>query len=170
MTSTSRVNKDPEALTLTVTTELDATVERAWQLWADPRQLERWWGPPTYPATFVDYDLTPGERVSYFMTSPEGDKHHDWWRVIAVDPPKRLELRDGFADDNGMPDENMPITSMVVTLTERAGGGTVMAIEAHFPSVEAMEQMMTMGMPEGMTAALGQIPEILAETISADRK
>ena len=56
MTVTS-FRKDPEALTMTITAELDATVERAWQLWADPRQLERWWGPPTYPATVVDHDL-----------------------------------------------------------------------------------------------------------------
>jgi uncharacterized protein YndB with AHSA1/START domain len=37
------VHKDPEKFTLTFTVELDATVERAWQLWSDPRQLERWW-------------------------------------------------------------------------------------------------------------------------------
>src|SRR5918995_434428 len=51
------------------------TVRRAWQLWADPRQLERWWGPPGYPATFVDHDLTVGSRATYYMTSPEGEKH-----------------------------------------------------------------------------------------------
>ena len=69
----AHVRRDPEALTMTITAELDATVERAWQLWADPRQLERWWGPPTYPATVVDHDLTAGGRVSYFMTGPDGD-------------------------------------------------------------------------------------------------
>ena len=47
----TNVHKDPEALTMTITAEFDAPVERVWQLWADPRQLERWWGPPTYPAT-----------------------------------------------------------------------------------------------------------------------
>ena len=58
------VQKDPKALTMTITAELDATVERSWQLWADPRQLERWWGPPTYPATVVDHDLNPGGRIT----------------------------------------------------------------------------------------------------------
>ena len=41
------VRKDPEALTMTLTAEFDASPERVWELWADPRQLERWWGPPT---------------------------------------------------------------------------------------------------------------------------
>jgi uncharacterized protein YndB with AHSA1/START domain len=166
MTVTS-VRKDPEAFTMTITAELDATLERAWQLWADPRQLERWWGPPTYPATVVDHDLAPGGRVTYFMTGPGGDKSHGWWEVLAVEPPRRLELQDGFADDSGTPNDAMPITTTVVTLTARDGGGTVMAIESHFPSLEAMEQLVSMGMEEGMAAALGQIDGFLAEGVTA---
>jgi len=161
------VSKDPESLTMTIRTELDATVERAWQLWADPRQLERWWGPPTYPATFVDHDLAPGGRVTYFMTGPDGDKFHGWWEVLAADPPNRLELKDGFADDSGTPNDSMPTTIAVVTLTQRDGGGTVMAITSQFPSLAAMEQLASMGMEEGMVAALGQIDEILADDVSS---
>ena len=163
---TVNVHKDPQALTMTVTTELDATVERAWQLWADPRQLERWWGPPTYPATFVDHSLTPGGRVSYFMTGPEGDTAHGWWQILAVEAPSRLELQDGFADASGAPKDDMPSMTMVVTLTE-SGGGTRMAIETRFPSLEAMDRLVSMGMEEGMTAAVGQIPAILAETLTS---
>jgi uncharacterized protein YndB with AHSA1/START domain len=118
------VRKDPEALTMTITTELDANLERAWQLWADPRQLERWWGPPTYPATFVDHDLAAGGRVTYFMTGPEGDKAAGWWTVVSADPPHRLEFKDGFADESGAPNDAMPTMTMVVTLTESNGGGT----------------------------------------------
>lgn len=163
MTVTS-VRKDPELLTMTITTELDARVERAWRLWSDPRQLERWWGPPTWPATVVDHDLTPGGRVTYFMTGPDGDKSHGWWQVLAVEPPYRLELKDGFADDDGAPNDAMPTTTTVVTLTERDGGRTLMAIETRFPSVEAMEQLVSMGMEEGMAAAMSQIDEILSTT------
>lgn len=161
MTVTS-VRKDPENLTMTITTELDATVERAWELWADPRQLERWWGPPTYPATFVDHDLVPGGRVSYFMTGPDGDKSSGWWQVLTVDPPRRLTLLDGFADDSGAPNDAMPTMTMTVTFADRDGGGTLMTIDTQFPSVEAMEQLVSMGMDEGMAAALGQIDGILA--------
>ena len=42
MTVTS-IEKDLDALTMTVNAEFDAAVERTWQLWSDPRQLERWW-------------------------------------------------------------------------------------------------------------------------------
>ena len=60
----------------------------------------------------------------------------------------------------------MPTSTMVMTLTERDGGGTLMAIETRFPSLQAMEQLASMGMEEGITAALGQIPGILADRVT----
>ena len=41
--SVTSVDKDFESLTLTLVADFDARTERVWQLWADPRQLERWW-------------------------------------------------------------------------------------------------------------------------------
>lgn len=166
MTVTS-VRKDPEALTMTFTAELDATVERVWQVWADPRQLERWWGPPSYPATVVDHDLVPGGRVTYFMTGPDGKEYGGWWEVLAVEPPHRLQFKDGFVDDSGTPNDAMPTTTTVVTLAEREGGGTVMTLESSFPSLEAMEQLVAMGVEEGMAAAMAQIDQILAEDVTS---
>ena len=155
------IQKDTERRTLTITAEYDAPVGRVWQLWADPRQLERWWGPPSYPATVVDHDLRPGGTVNYFMTGPEGDRPHGYWRVLVVDPPRHLEFEDGFADDAGAPNPELPTTTTVVTLDEQAEGRTRMAIRTSFPSLEAMEQMVAMGMVEGITEAIGQIDGIL---------
>jgi uncharacterized protein YndB with AHSA1/START domain len=161
MTVDVDITKDPTALTLTVAARFDASVERVWQLLADPRQLERWWGPPTYPATVIDHDLTAGGRVSYFMTGPEGDKHAGWWRVIAVDAPHFLEVEDGFADDSGQPNPDMPTCLMRMTI-EADGDRTRLQTVTTFPSTEAMEQMVGMGMVEGITEAIQQIPAILA--------
>ena len=157
----TNVEKDAESLTLAITTEVDAPVDRTWQLWDDPRQLERWWGPPTYPATFVDHDLTPGGTVTYFMTGPDGDQPHGWWRVLSVDPPNSLEFEDGFAGHDGHPDENMPTMRMRADLHALPGGGTSMRIHISFPSPAAMEKILEMGMEEGMSAALGQIDDIV---------
>jgi uncharacterized protein YndB with AHSA1/START domain len=159
------VRKDTEALTLTAITELDASAERVWQLWADPRQLERWWGPPTYPATFTAHDLRPGGRVDYYMTGPDGDQPQGYWVVVETDPPHSLALRDGFADANGNPDPSFPIMGMRVTIEEIGGGRTRMSIVSTFPDVAAMEKMLEMGMEEGLTQALGQIDAILADDV-----
>ena len=156
------VEKDPKALTMTITAEFDASAQRVWQLWADPRQLERWWGPPTYPATFTKHDLAPGSRVEYHMTGPEGDQPKGYWDVLETDPPHRLVFRDGFSNDDGTPNDALPRNEGRVTIEEIGGGRTRMSIESLFPSTEAMEQILAMGMEEGLREAVGQIDAILA--------
>lgn len=155
------VEKDPATLTMVVTAEFDAPVERVWQLWSDPRQLERWWGPPTYPATVIDHDLVPGGRVTYFMTGPSGDKHHGWWHVLSVDAPHSLEVQDGFADDAGVPNPDLPSTTMRVALSAERGM-TQVVMTSTFASSEAMQQLVEMGMEQGIREAAGQMDAILA--------
>jgi uncharacterized protein YndB with AHSA1/START domain len=155
------VEKNTETLTLMITADLDAPILRAWQLWADPRQLERWWGPPTYPATFVDHELSPGGVVTYFMTGPEGDQPRGWWRVLEVEAPNRLEFEDGFADEEGHPNLDMPTMNIRADLRDRADGGTRMTITTRFSSLSDMETIVEMGMEEGMAAAIGQMDDLL---------
>ena len=162
MTVTS-VRKDANALTLTLTAEFDASPERVWDLWADPRKLERWWGPPTYPATFTAHDLAPGSHVEYHMTGPTGDQPHGYWDIVEAVAPKRLVFVDGFAHDDGTPNDEFPRNEVRATLEPIDAGRTRMSIESRFPSVEAMEQLDAMGMEEGLTQAVGQIDAILAE-------
>ncbi|MFH9418450.1 SRPBCC domain-containing protein [Streptomyces rochei] len=159
--SVTSLNKDLENLTLTLVADFSAPVERVWQLWADPRQLERWWGPPSYPATVEQHDLTPGGDVTYFMTGPEGDKYRGWWRVATVDAPTSLEFTDGFADQDGVPNADMPTTATRVTLTER-DGGTRMEMLSVFDTRDQMEQLMKMGMEDGLREAVGQMDGLLA--------
>jgi uncharacterized protein YndB with AHSA1/START domain len=163
------VKKSPEKLTMTITAEFDASADRVWQLWADPRQLERWWGPPTYPATFTKHDLVPGTRVEYHMTGPEGDQPRGFWDVLEVDAPHRLVYRDGFANEDGTPNDSLPRNEGLVTIEAIGDGRTRMSIESVFPSTEAMEQVLAMGMEEGITQAVGQIDAILAEDAVAPR-
>jgi uncharacterized protein YndB with AHSA1/START domain len=151
------VDRDPVALTLTIVSEFAAPVDRVWQVWADPRQLERWWGPPNYPATVIDHDLTEGGRVRYYMTGPDGEKLHGWWRITSVDAPRSLEFEEGC----GPPNEHLPATTAQVRLVE-AAGKTTMTIVTRFASIADMEQLLGMGKGEGTRLAVGQIDAILA--------
>jgi len=160
--SVTSIDKDFDNLTLTLVAEFDATAEQVWDLWADPRKLERWWGPPTHPATFKTHDLTPGGEVTYFMTGPEGDEFHGWWRIDSIDRPKSLELTDGFADQDGTPNDDMPTTSMKMEISE-SDAGTRMELRSVFNSREQMEELAAMGMEEGLREAVGQMDALLAE-------
>ena len=155
------VTKDFDSLTLTLVADFDAPVERVWQLWADPRQLERWWGPPSYPATVERHDLTPGGEVTYFLTGPDGQRQRGWWRVTSVNPPKSLEFTDGFADQDGASDAGMPTTRVQVQLSEYQGG-TRMELRSFFDNREQMERLVGMGVVEALQQSVGQMDALLA--------
>jgi uncharacterized protein YndB with AHSA1/START domain len=158
--SVTGVDKDIDALTMTITAEFDAGAQRVWELWSDPRQLERWWGPPHFPATVLAHDLSPGGHVAYFMTGPDGETFHGWWRIEEVEPPRRLRFGHGFADGEGKPNPATPTTIATVTIAE-TGGATTMSIESRFASREEMERMLEMGMEQGTVEAIGQIDALL---------
>ncbi|MEB3372123.1 SRPBCC family protein [Saccharopolyspora mangrovi] len=155
------VRHDLDELTLTITAEFAAPVERVWQIYADPRQLERIWGPPTYPATFVDHDLRPGGRCNYYMTSPEGEKFAGWWEVKTVDAPREFTFEDGFADEEFNPLPDMPVAQNVFTFTA-IDGGTRATYVSTYASADALQKVLDMGVVEGASTAINQIDDLLA--------
>jgi uncharacterized protein YndB with AHSA1/START domain len=155
------VQHDLDALTLTITADFAAPVARIWQVYADPRQLEKVWGPPTYPATVVDHELTPGGRMTYFMTGPDGDKHAGYWQITSVDEPTSFSFVDGFADLDFNPNPEMPVSKNVYTFAEH-DGGTRAVFTSTFESAEALQQVLDMGIVEGASLAINQIDELIA--------
>ncbi len=156
-----RTAKDATALTLTVVADFPATPARVWDVWEDPRKLERWWGPPTFPATFTRHDFVVGGESRYYMTGPAGEQPYGWWRIEALDRPNRIDFANGLAGDDGEP---MPGTEPMPSFVtfEAVEGGTRMTAVTRFTSVEQMATMLDMGMEEGFSLAVGQIDALLS--------
>lgn len=154
------INGDSDALTLTVVGNYPASVDRLWQAWADPRQLEKFWGPETWPATFARHDMTEGGRSEYYMTGPDGSTSHGWWRFLSIEPGRLIEFEDRFADEHDRPVDAMPTSRMTVTF-EPTESGSRFTLVTRFPSLEDMEKLVEMGMIEGLRSALAQLDEVL---------
>ncbi len=158
----TNVSHDLDARTITMTAEFAAPIERIWAIYADARQLEKVWGPPTYPATFVDHELVPGTRSTYFMTSPEGEKFAGCWMITEVDEEGRsFSFDDGFCDLDFNLNEDLPVGNNVYSFTE-ANGITTATFHGVYPSAEALQQVLDMGMVEGATTAINQIDALVA--------
>lgn len=153
--------QDRDALTMTVTAEFAAAPERVWTLWEDPRQLERWWGGPEWPATFTRFDFRVGGGANYELHGPDDQVSRGWWRIREIDPAVRLVLEDGWADADGSP-ADMPTTVATITF-ESIGGGTRMVNVTAIPTPDYFEQLAGMGVEAGARASLGQIDAILEE-------
>ncbi|NHB84798.1 SRPBCC domain-containing protein [Tessaracoccus sp. HDW20] len=152
---------DLESRTIILTADFAAPVERVWQVYADPRQLERVWGPPTHPATFVDHDLAPGGRMNYFMTGPDGERYYGFWRVTEVDSPRSFTFEDGFAVDETFAENTDLPVSINTYRFEPNGGHTTMTAVSVYPTAESLQQVLDMGMIEGATSAINQIDGLL---------
>ncbi|WP_203338367.1 SRPBCC family protein [Nocardioides limicola] len=159
------VDTDPDALTLTVVADFTAPLARLWDAFADPRQLERFWGPPTYPATFTRHDMSVGGQSHYAMTGPEGDVSRGYWEYVAVDAPHSFEVRDGFAHADGSPNRDLPSMRVLFTFAATETGSRTVTT-TYFNSVEDMEKLVSMGMVEGLQSAMGQMDDVLADLTS----
>lgn len=164
------MTSDPQALTLTIVADYPCTLERLWEAYVDPRQLERFWGPVEWPATFTRHEVFVGGESHYYMTGPNGEKSRGWFKFTAVDPYAYLEMEDGFADEQGNRNDAMPTMRMTYRF-ERTKQGARFTGVTYFPGVEAMEQLVKMGMLEGTKSAMGQIDAVLADlkSFAADR-
>ena len=147
MTVTS-IDKDVDNLTLTLVADFAAPPSGCGSC-GPTRVSSSAGGAAQLPGHLRAARPEPGRRVTYFMTSPEGEKFHGWWRVTSVDAPKSLEFTDGFADEDGVPAADMPVTTVRMELVEH-DGGTRMELRSVFDTREQMEQLDTMGMTEGL--------------------
>ena len=158
-----KVDKNAEAKTMVITAEFKASIANVWQLWADPRLLERWWGPPGFPATFEQHDLTPGGTITYFMSGGEsGDRFDGTWNVVEVDSPIRLVVEDAIVEADGTPSDGNSMTRMEIDIAA-AGDKTRMILTTHFDSLEGMEKAIAMGVEDGMKAWMAQIDALLPD-------
>lgn len=153
---------DTENLTLTVVADLAAPVERVWSAYTDPEQLSRFWGPPSWPATFTAWDHSVGGRARYTMNGPRGETSSGSWEFVAIDAPHSFEVIDSFADEDGNPLDDFPAMRMTFTFTPTEEGTRMVNI-SHFDSVDALEQLVSMGAIEGTKSALAQLDMVLQD-------
>ena len=154
------VTTDADNLTMTVVADFAAPVGRVWDAYSDPRQLERFWGPPGWPATFTAWDHTVGGRAVYSMNGPRGEKSSGAWEFLSIDAPNAFEVLDSFVDDDGTPLDGFPAQRMSFTF-EPTADGTRMTTTSHFDSVDALEQVVEMGQVEGIKMAMAQLDAVL---------
>ncbi|MEO7587260.1 MAG: SRPBCC family protein [Arachnia sp.] len=159
------IDTDVEALTMTVVADFTVPARRLWEAYSDPRQLEKFWGPPAWPATFSRHDMAPGGQSRYYMSGPDGERMDGLWEIVRVEAPHTLEVRDRFVGDDGRADEDMP-TMRVVFDFEDTDAGSRLVVTTWFNSVPDLEQMLEMGMDEGLSTAMGQIDQVVADLTS----
>ncbi len=103
---------------------IPASPERLFELWSEPSELVKWWGPDGFDVPASALDVRPGGYWRTTMRSPQGDLHTVSGVYRTIDKPRRLVFTWGWDDDTGLRGHETEVT---VTF-EPAPGGTRMVL------------------------------------------
>jgi uncharacterized protein YndB with AHSA1/START domain len=111
-----------------------ATPERLFELWTDPEELAKWWGPEGFTTPTYSMDVRPGGRWHTTMRRPDGTEHVVSGIYRAIEPPKRLVFTWGWDDDAGMRGHETEVT---VTFEPAPGGTRMMLVQQTFVDADS---------------------------------
>jgi len=145
-----------------VTREFDAPVEKVWKAWTEKELLDQWWAPRPWKAKTMSMDFRDGGTWLYYMEGPDGERHYCRADYRSIVPNKSYEGLDGFTDEKGNINEEMPRTNWKVSFG-KTGSGTQVVVDLSFDSTESMEKLIEMGFKGGFAMAHNNLDELLAK-------
>lgn len=154
--------KDLERGTLRVERHFDATPEKVWKAHTESELLGQWWAPKPWKAVTVSLDFREGGRWLYYMLGPEGERHYCVQEYESIEAGKSFAGADFFSDEEGNQKNDMPVSHWKTEFFPE-GEGTKLVSSITYPSGSDLEKILSMGMQEGYTMALGQLEALLAE-------
>ncbi|MGZ8292939.1 MAG: SRPBCC family protein [Telluria sp.] len=146
-----------------ITRIYDAPLQAVWHAWADPAQVEQWWGPRGFSLTTHSKDLRSGGHWHYTMHGPDGTDYPNRTAYLEVEPQARLVY------DHGAGDGRPPMFRVTVEFAE-ADGKTRMEMRMTLPSAEAAAQARQFIKQAGGDATWDRLAEHLAKQVSNEDK
>lgn len=105
-------------------------------------------------------EFKEGGRWIYAMVGPDGNKQWCWADYQKIESNRRFIMTEGFGDENGKADQQMPSMKWTNIFTE-SNGVTNVEIEIEFSSEADLQKIIEMGFEEGFTAAHSNLDEML---------
>ncbi len=152
---------------LILTRRFAAPRKLVWMAYTDCTHLAHWWGPTGWELTHCELDLRPGGVWHYCMSGEYEGKTMDSWGIATyqeINAPHRLTYFDAFSDKDGQVNKNMPQMKVTVTLEEK-DGETLLTNNTLFESAAARQQVIDMGMEEGIAQTWDRLDTYLAERL-----
>ena len=155
-------SKDASNKKLKVEREFDAPVAQVWKAWTEPELLDQWWAPKPWKANTKSMDFREGGRWFYYMEGPDGTRHYCKVDYKTIVPNKSFSGFDGFCDEHGETNTEMPGMDWKVVFTP-VGSTTKVDVDVTFASEEDLNKIVEMGFKEGFAAAHANLDELLAK-------
>lgn len=151
---------DKEKNTLTVRREFRAGRQLVWDCHTKQELLDQWFAPKPLTTKTKSMDFRPGGHWHYAMIDPNGTEYWNKTDYLTIDPIDNYTALDGFTDENGKINEDMPRAKWNVTFTDKGENAVVETVVA-YKSLADLEMVISMGMEEGMMSTLERLDDLL---------
>lgn len=145
---------------LTVTRTFDAPVNLVWRAWTEAKLLDQWWAPKPWRSQTKRMDFTIGGQRLYAMIGPEGEEHWGLTDYLAINVQHSFSGEDAFCDSEGKINEALPI-AVFNNRFEETADKTIVKVITKYASEDHLQQVIQMGMKEGLTMAYENLDSVL---------
>lgn len=84
-----------------ITEEFPVSTQRMFELWTEPRHLQRWFGPIGMTLEAHTLDLRPQGQYHFGLKAPSGQVMWGRWDFLAVQAGQKLRWLHAFSDAQG---------------------------------------------------------------------
>ncbi|MCV9936789.1 SRPBCC domain-containing protein [Boseaceae bacterium BT-24-1] len=151
---------DKENNTMTVKREFDAQRQLVWDCHTKRELLDQWFAPKPLTTKTKSMDFQNGGHWLYAMIEPAGPEYWGRMDYETIRPIDNYTAFDGFCDATGALNPDLPRAKWDVTFTEQ-GPRTLVHTVVAYQSAEALQQVIDMGMKDGMTSTMERLDELL---------
>jgi uncharacterized protein YndB with AHSA1/START domain len=151
---------DKEKNTITIKREFAAGRQLVWDCHTKSELLDQWFAPKPLTTKTKHMDFREGGYWIYAMVDPEGPEYWGRTDYLTIRPIERYTTLDGFCDEKGELNSELPRAEWEVTFHDRAERSLVQTIVT-YKSLADLETVINMGMQEGLVSTLERLDDLL---------
>ncbi len=151
---------DMKVTTLTIRREFLAKRQLIWDCYTKSDYLEEWFAPDPLTAKTKEMDFKEGGFWIYAMVEPNGTEHWGRTDFKQIKPIDFYTSLDGFSDENGNLNPDLPCANWLVTFKDFNGNSLVESVVT-YSSLNDLETVVNMGMEDGIKSVFEKLDKLL---------
>lgn len=136
-----------------------ASIEKVFDAYTKKELFEQWFHPKGASIEVYHFNAVEGGEAFFAIRAPNMTSY-TVTKYQKVDKPNHIEYLDYFANSKGEKDTSMPGMQIFMNFEEQNGQTTVTSTSV-FPTQEAAQQALDMGVEQGMDSTLDQLDKLL---------
>ena len=154
---------------IVITREFSAPRQTVWDVWTQPKHIEKWFGPKGFDTRVETLDFKVGGRSKYVMVGPDGTEYPANGTFKEIVPIEKIVSTDEFGEEyqEAAAEKNLDLPKgMILTaLFDDLGQSTKLTLITSHPTLEEKNKHEAMGVVDGWNSSLDKMDEYL-KTIS----